>query len=106
MIRPATLFWAAAVIGVGYVMFQVKYEVMHQEAQLARVNRQIVEGQEAIRVLNAEWSFLTRPSRLNELSKRYLHLVPIEPAQLGSIAAIPLRDPPPAALAQNGTAGE
>ncbi|HUZ72276.1 MAG TPA: hypothetical protein VMU87_04765 [Stellaceae bacterium] len=93
MIRPGTAFWAAAVIGTGYIMFQVKYQVMHQEAQLAHIDHQIAESREAIRVLKAEWSFLSRPSRLSELSKRYLHLVPIEPAQLGSIDAIPLRDP-------------
>jgi cell division protein FtsL len=95
MIRPATAFWAAAVIGIGYVMFQMKYEVMHQEDQLARVNHQIAETREAIRVLKAEWSFLSRPSRLSALSQRYLHLVPIETAELGAIDTIPLRDPPP-----------
>ena len=92
MIRPSTALWASAVIVVGYAMFQVKYEVMQQEDQLARLNRQIAESREAIRVLNAEWSFLTQPTRLGELSKRYLNLVPIGNAQLGSIDAIPLRN--------------
>jgi len=92
MIRPSTALWASAVIVVGYAMFQVKYEVMQQEDQLARINRQIADSREAVRVLNAEWSFLTQPTRLGELSKRYLNLVPIGTAQLGSIDAIPLRN--------------
>lgn len=92
MIRPSTALWASAVIIVGYAMFQVKYEVMQQEEQLARFNRQIAESREAIRVLNAEWSFLTQPARLSELGKRYLTLMPIGTAQLGSIDAIPLRN--------------
>lgn len=97
MIRPSTALWAAAVVVVGYAMFQVKYEVMQQEGQLARINRQIADSREATRVLEAEWSFLTQPARLSALSKRYLTLVPIETQQLGSIAAIPLRQAPEAA---------
>jgi len=100
VIRPASVLWAAAVVIVGYAMFQVKYEVMQQEDQLARLNRQIADSREAVRVLNAEWSFLTQPTRLNALSKRYLTLVPIGAAQLGSIDALPLRDSPPAAPAR------
>ena len=93
MIRPSTALFAAAVILVGYAMFEVKYEVMAQEEQLTRLNRQIAESREAVRVLNAEWSFLTQPARLAELNKRYLGLVPIGTAQLGTVAAIPLRNP-------------
>ncbi|HZT52145.1 MAG TPA: hypothetical protein VFA22_09430 [Stellaceae bacterium] len=111
MIRPSTVLWASAVILVGYAMFQVKYEVMQQEEQLARLNQKIADSREAIRVLNAEWSFLTQPTRLGELAKRYLNLVPIGSAQLGSIEAIPMRDaaqaaapapaaPPPLPLAR------
>jgi hypothetical protein len=104
MIRPSTVLWAACVVLVGYALFQVKYEVMAQEDELAHLNRQIAESREAVRVLNAEWSFLTQPARLSELAKRYLTLVPIGTAQLGSIAAIPPRNPaapsdPPAAAA-------
>lgn len=98
MIRSSTLLWAAVVVALGYVMFQVKYEVMQQESQLATIHRQIAESRELIRVLNAEWSFLTQPARLETLAHRYLNLVPIGTAQLGSISAIPLRVPGPAAV--------
>jgi hypothetical protein len=93
MIRPSTALFAAAVILVGYAMFQVKYEVQQQEETLTRLNRQIGDSREAVRVLDAEWSFLTQPARLAELAKRYLALTPIGVAQLGTIAAIPLRNP-------------
>ncbi len=93
MIRPSTILWASAVIVVGYAMFQVKYEVMQQEDRLARLDREISSDREAVRVLNAEWSFLTQPARLDALARRYLDLVPIGTKQLGSIDAIPLRAP-------------
>jgi len=97
VIRPSTWLFAAAVVVVGYVMFQVKYEVIQQEETLARLNREIAASREASRVLAAEWSYLTQPSRLADLAKRYLDLAPISTAQLGGLDSIPLRDPAAAA---------
>jgi hypothetical protein len=104
MIRPSTAIWAALIFLVGYAMFQMKYEVMQQEETLARITRQIGESREAIRVLNAEWSFLTQPARLAALAKRHLNLVPIETAELGNLDAIPLRNPAPPATAPSAPA--
>lgn len=92
MIRPGTALWALCVVLVSYALFQMKYEVMRQEEQLATLDKKIAENREAVRVLNAEWSYLTQPARLDGLRKRYLSLVPIGTAQLGSIAAIPMRN--------------
>jgi hypothetical protein len=100
MIRPSTWLSASAVILVGYVMFQVKNEVLQQEATLARINQQIADSRDSVRNLNAEWSFLTQPARLNELAQRHLDLVPIGTKQLGAIADIPLRTPEPAETAE------
>ena len=85
MIRPSTLFWGLLVAASGYAMFQVKYEVAQLEDELGRVNRQIGNGREAIRVLNAEWSYLNQPSRLDQLAKRYLNLGPIQTSQIGRL---------------------
>jgi hypothetical protein len=91
MIRLATVLWLVVVAFVGFGMFKVKYEVMDLEDELARANRAIVADQDAIHVLRAEWAFLAQPSRLAELSRRHLDLVPLGTTQLGQIDAIPLR---------------
>lgn len=91
MIRLGTVLWLVLVALVGFGMFKVKYEVMDLEDQLARANRAITVDQDAIHVLKAEWAFLDQPSRLAELSRRYLDLAPIGTAQLGQISAIALR---------------
>lgn len=103
MIRPGTALWALAVVLVGYLMFQVKYEVMHQEDELARIHRDIAASREQVRVLTAEWNFLSQPTRLDELAHRYLDLVPIGTPQLGSIDTIPLRNPRPETLASTAS---
>lgn len=93
--RPGTLLWCALVLLTGFIMFKVKYEVMALEDELARINHSILADQDAIHVLKAEWSFLSQPDRLGELSRKYLGLGPIATAQLAAIDSIPLR---PAAL--------
>jgi hypothetical protein len=91
VIRPGTIVWFCVVVAVGYAMFQVKYEVMQQEQTLAGINKQIIEDREQIRVLNAEWSYLTRPSRIEELSVRFLHLNGMSSAQILPLGAVPER---------------
>jgi hypothetical protein len=91
MIRLGTALWLVLVAFVGFGMFKVKYEVMDLEDALARANRAILADQDAIHVLKAEWAFLSQPSRLADLSRRHLDLVPLGTSQLGQIATIPLR---------------
>jgi hypothetical protein len=98
VIRPGTIVWFCIVIAVGYAMFQVKYEVMQQEQTLASLNKQITDGREQIRVLNAEWSYLTRPSRIEDLSARFLHLNGMNSAQILPLSAVPERADPSASL--------
>ncbi|MBV8538203.1 MAG: hypothetical protein JO128_21580 [Alphaproteobacteria bacterium] len=90
MIRPATLFWIVLAGCVGYGLYHLKNEVQAQEDQLFRVNRTILAEQEAIHVLRAEWSYLNQPARLQALASRHLDLAPTKPAQLGTIATLPL----------------
>ena len=99
MIRPGTIIWLLLVIAVGYAMFQVKYEVMQQEETLARLSKEIADSREQIRVIDAEWSYLTRPDRMKRLAARYLTLAPIAAAQIAELSTVPERPDAPPALA-------
>jgi hypothetical protein len=92
MIRPGTIIWFCIVVAVGYAMFQVKYEVMKQEQTLASINKHITDDREQIRVLDAEWTYLTRPARLQQLADRFLHLQGMSSAQIVDLGAVPMRD--------------
>lgn len=98
MIRFSTVLWIVTVVAVGYGMFQVKYEVMQLEDELGRLDRAVVEGREAIHVLNAEWSFLNQPARLDLLARRHLELMPIGTAQIGRLDTLPERPATPPAV--------
>jgi hypothetical protein len=99
MIRLASLFWLTLVLISGFAMFKMKYTVQELDDELGRVRKQTVAEQQEIRVLNAEWSYLTQPQRLTELNRQFLSLGPIPVKQLQrGVGEIPLRPPAPPPL--------
>ena len=98
MIRLGTLFWLVLVSATGFAMFGVKYQVQALEDELARTNRATAAEEHELRVLEAEWAYLTRPATLEAMNRQFLSLGPIATKQLHATAAdIPLRPPPPPA---------
>lgn len=93
----ATLFCICLAVAVGFGLFHVKYKVQALEEELVRLNRQIVHEQEQLHVLRAEWAYLNRPERLEDLNGRFLRLGPATPAQMGRLADLPVRPVPQAA---------
>ena len=91
-----TLFWILLAAVVGFGLFQVKYKVQTLEDDLRRLNAAITAEQEQLHVLSAEWAYLNRPARLQELSARHLSLRPPKVGQIGAISSLPYR-PKPAA---------
>ena len=97
MIRVGTLFWLVLVSATGFAMFGVKYQVQALEDELARTKRATAAEEHEIRVLDAEWAYLTRPETLEAMNRQFLSLAPISTRQLHATAAdIPLRPVPPA----------
>src|SRR5262245_23879015 len=98
MIRLGALLWLVLVSATGLAMFGVKYQVQALEDELARTRRATMAEEHEIRVLEAEWAYLTRPETLDALNRRFMSLAPISTKQLHiTIADIPMRPPPPAA---------
>jgi hypothetical protein len=97
VIRLGTLFWLVLVSSTGFAMFGVKYQVQALEDELARTKRATAAEEHEIRVLEAEWAYLTRPETLEAMNRRFLSLGPISTKQLHTTATdIPMRPPPPA----------
>ncbi|HEX3524778.1 MAG TPA: hypothetical protein VHT52_22150 [Stellaceae bacterium] len=98
MIRLGTLFWLVLVSTTAFAMFGVKYRVQALEDELARTNRAAAAEEHELRVLDAEWAYLTRPATLEAMNRQFLSLGPIATKQLHTTATdIPLRPPPPPA---------
>ena len=89
--RRSTVLWFLIAACLGVAVFLVKYEVQEREERLAELHREILANQEAVHVLEAEWSYLNRPSRLESLVRRHLDLVPMDTTRLGQIDRLPMR---------------
>jgi cell division protein FtsL len=75
MMRPTSIIWLGVILMTGIAVFSVKSAVAGLEEELLRVRKEVAHDQEAIHVLNAEWSYLNQPTRLAELAKRHLPLL-------------------------------
>lgn len=85
---------AVAVAGVSALslgVYAMKYEVERLEDRTIVFRHAILQQQETLRVLEAEWSYLNAPARLQELAVRHLNLVPPGVRQLGAFDDIPFR---------------
>jgi cell division protein FtsL len=91
MFRLATWGWLGVVGLAGFATYELKYQVARVDDELGRVNRAIDTDRDQLRVLSAEWSYLTQPARLDQLRQRHLTLVPVTRTQLGSLDQIPFR---------------
>lgn len=58
----------------GGVLMHVSQGVRRAERDLARLDLSIEREKEALRVLNAEWSMLNSPERIEALARRHLDL--------------------------------
>jgi len=85
--RGALLFFALAAV-TGYGMYQLTYDVVALEDELAQRNRQILARQEAIHVLKAEWAYLNEPGRLQVLAERHLDLQPLTATRVVAMSAL------------------
>ena len=94
MIRIAFIaVWVTLAAGAVAAMFHITFEVEQLEARLHDLNRAIVREQETTHVLQAEWSYLNRPQRLESLSRDLLpSLAPVESGQFVTFARLPKRD--------------
>jgi len=92
MLRLSTWLWLALVAAAGSATYLVKYQVTQLDERLARVNRAIDADRAETRGLEAEWSLLNQPARLDQLRRKYLStLTPLTGANYGGLDQVPFR---------------
>ena len=98
MIRFAVT-WVFVVTCAALAVSHVSQTVERLEAELAEQQRAILQHQEAIHVLEAEWSYLNRPERISLLAERYLALAPLSADDVVGLDDLPQRLEPGQGLA-------
>lgn len=90
--RNALLFLAAlGVLGLAFWAYKENYRTKASIDQMSAVRNDIAMLRESLGVLRAEWAYLNRPDRLQELVNLNfdrLGLVPFESAQFATVAQV------------------
>ena len=82
MARILNMIVVLLLIGAAVGVYRVKYEATRQAEKITKLRGDIREEQEAIALLRAEWSQLSRPDRIEALAVRHLALKPLSLDQL------------------------
>lgn len=94
MKRFVIFCWLVAGSITALILFQIKAEVQTMEQEIAQTQRQILRDQEAVHILEAEWSYLNSPARLAALAERHLGMAPIPAERIVGFDDLPLPDAP------------
>ena len=91
MIGRLTMIWLCLATAAAVSLFALKFEVLSLEGELDALNDRIVADLEAIRVLQAEWSYLNQPAKLQRRADRHLQLGRLRAAQVLRLDQLPVR---------------
>ncbi len=87
-----SLMLALAVLGLGAWAYRENYATQSAIADAEALEARIGAARARLAVLRAEWAYLNRPDRLNDLAEinfDRLGLMPLQPEQFGLIDEIP-----------------
>jgi len=100
MFRTLDVIMIGALIAAASWTFKVKYDSEAAHERISKLEKRLEIEKEAIDILNADWSLLTSPDRLEKLVERYhdqLQLAPVDPEMIGTLNDIPQSTDLPAA---------
>ena len=98
MLRAFNVALVVVVLALAFVLYSLEHRMRAGERAVAKLADEITEEREMIRLLEAEWSFLARPARLERLAREHAGMGPAAPAQLvpesGLASRVPERPAP------------
>ncbi|MCQ8783957.1 cell division protein FtsL [Mangrovibrevibacter kandeliae] len=85
MLKTIDIVLIAVMVSAAAWTYKIKHEAELIEDQVAAVQHKIDLEHETIALLQADWSLLNQPNRLQRLAEAFqdqLHLMPIQPDQI------------------------
>jgi cell division protein FtsL len=89
MLRFLNIVAIVALVGSAVYAYSIKYQTSFRAEQITKTKLEIKEERDAIAVLRAEWSFMTRPERLQQLADKYLDLQQLAIRQIVTAQSLP-----------------
>jgi cell division protein FtsL len=90
------VFNALLVMGLlvsAFFLYSLEHSTRGLERQIAKMKNGVSNERESIKLLNAEWSSLTRPERLQKLAEEQLKLKPLSASQIVTVADLSSKIP-------------
>ena len=79
-LKLKTLLILSLAVASGILLLYTSQAVQNAERDLRTAQSRLAKEQETIRVLDAEWAFLSAPDRLEKLARKYLGMPDEKPA--------------------------
>lgn len=93
MIKLLHVVAIGALVSSALYAYTIKYETTLEAEQFQKLKAKTQRERDAIAVLKAEWSYLSRPDRLQALADSHLDLQPFSVGQVVRLSDIPERGP-------------
>ncbi len=93
MVKVINAFLVMGVLVAAFFMYSLEHSTRGLERQVVKLKTGINDERETIKLLDAEWSSLTRPDRLQRLAEEQLKLQPVKATQIISVADVAAKIP-------------
>jgi hypothetical protein len=91
MFKIANFSLVLVTLATASVLYSLEHNTRGYERDISRAKALMVDQSEAIKLLNAEWSSLTRPERLQQLVEKNLGYKTVEADQFVTTSELPAR---------------
>ena len=94
MVRILNVIVVGCLVVAAVIVYEVKYQSTYKAQAVARLNGEIRAEREKIATLNAEWSRLAAPGRIQTLAERYLGMKALDVSRIDDFSALPEKSGP------------
>jgi hypothetical protein len=95
MFRPVSFITLAMACGSGLYLYQVKHQAQVLDRQIERTVKQAEALRAQARELDAAWTLLGNPDRIQQLADQFLTVKPVQPSQFVSLTELDSKLPSP-----------
>ena len=81
MFKVFNAMLVCAVLASAFVLYSLEHSTRGLERSIAKTEKKIIDEQERIKLLNAEWASLTKPNRIQKIAEEQLHLQTLKAQQ-------------------------
>ena len=95
MIRYPSILLIFLILFTGISVYEIISIIIEKQQIVSKLEREVLKKKENIKILKAEFSYISRPQRIEEIAKNYLNMkiiLPIDIWNIQDFAKIKIKD--------------